>query len=297
MVLALGNPASGSQASEPPAGLEDRWHASPWIGDVLRLRAPGERILLIGAGQTAVDAVLALESQPGGCHIHILSRSGNLPQVHPTNSVMLPPLAIAPGDSLRQILHGLRAQIRDAQERGIAWQAAIDALRPISNQVWHGLSLADRRRFHRHLKTWWETHRSRMAPSISERLDRYRAEGRVEIIAGRLQQTAAADGRIEVRVALRHGGERRLQVDRAINCTGIHEYYHVRPRGLIAGLMRQGLASANDLGIGFQADKNGALAGPASESLFTLGPPRRGDLFETIAVRRSGCRRRLWRRT
>ena len=89
---------------------------------------------------------------------------------------------------------------------------------------------------------------------------------------------------LRAKVALRNGGERRLQVDRVINCTGIHEYYHVRPRPLIGGLLRQGLARANDLGIGFEADKHGELVGPASDRLFTLGPPRRGDLFETIAV-------------
>jgi uncharacterized NAD(P)/FAD-binding protein YdhS len=106
----------------------------------------------------------------------------------------------------------------------------------------------------------------------------------VEIVAGRIRQSLACDGGVEVRVALRRGGERRLQLDRVIDCTGIHEYYHVRPRPLIAGLLRQGLACANDLGIGFLADANGALTGPASHLLFTLGPPRRGDLFETIAV-------------
>jgi uncharacterized NAD(P)/FAD-binding protein YdhS len=73
-------------------------------------------------------------------------------------------------------------------------------------------------------------------------------------------------------------------MDRVIDCTGIHEYYHVRPRPLIGGLVRQGLAEANDLGIGFRTDHHGRLAGPASHLLFTLGPPRRGDLFETIAV-------------
>lgn len=284
VVLALGNPPTGSQPVHPPPGIEDRWHASPWTGDALQLRAPGERLLLFGAGQTAVDVVLALQSQPGGCLIQILSRSGHLPQVHAASTAVAPPIPIVPGDSLRHILHELRAQVRHARDAGLPWQAVVDALRPVSNSVWHGLSLTDRRRFHRHLKTFWETHRSRMAPAIHASLEQYRAAGRVEVIAGRIANITARDGAIEFRIALRGGGERTLQVDRVINCTGIHEYYQRQPRPLIAALLRQGLAHANDLDTGFQADPVGALAGPASHLLFTLGPPRRGDLFETIAV-------------
>jgi hypothetical protein len=88
--------------------MEGRWHSSPWLGDALQLRRPEERIFLICAGQTAVDAVLALHSQPGPCRIHILSRSGNLPQVHTTNTAIVAPLPIATGE--------LRLAVRQARE-------------------------------------------------------------------------------------------------------------------------------------------------------------------------------------
>jgi hypothetical protein len=51
--------------------------------------------------------------------------------------------------------------------------------------------------------------------------------------------------------------------------------------------MENGLAHANDLGIGFRTDKHGALldAGLRPSSVFfTPEPPRRGDLFESTAV-------------
>ena len=51
--------------------------------------------------------------------------------------------------------------------------------------------------------------------------------------------------------------------------------------------MADGMACANDLGIGFRTDGAGALVnagGNTSRPLFTLGPPRRGELFETTAV-------------
>ena len=282
VVLALGNPPSGSHFGTPTPGMEDRWHPSPWLGGALQLRAPGECILLIGAGQTAIDAALALQSQPGGCRLYMLSRSGRLPQVHAPHAEPEPPPVRR--CSLRCIFHQLRERARAGEEAGIGWQSTIDALRPISNQLWQDLSLADRRRFMRHLKTLWETHRSRTAPAVRQLLDCYRAQGRVEIIAGRLRGSRVHAGAIEARIALRNGAQRFIQIDRVINCTGIHEYYHQRPRPLIAQLLREGLASANDLGIGFRTGDDGALTGPASHLLFTLGPPRRGQLFETIAV-------------
>ncbi len=283
VVLALGNPPFGPHLGTPTPGMEHRWDPSPWLGGALQLRAPGERILLLGAGQTAVDAALALQSQPGGCRVYMLSRSGHLPQAHVTHSNGSPP-PVAQGSSLRCIFRELRDRTRAGQEAGIGWQSTIDALRPVSNEIWQELSLSDRRRFLRHLKTYWETHRSRTAPLVHERLDCHRAHGRVEVIAGRLRSSRCRAGAIEACIALRHGAERYLQIDRVINCTGIHENYHARPRPLIAALLREGLAHANDLGIGFRTDDDGALTGLASHLLFTLGPPRRGQLFETIAV-------------
>src|SRR6185369_615782 len=145
----------------------------------------------------------------------------------------------------------------------------------------------DQRRFLRHLKTYWETHRHRMAPEIRERMERYRAEGRLHVIAGRLRETSLHSRAVEARIALRSGGEQVVEVDRIINCTGIHENYRDHPRRLIQSLMEDGTATPNDLGIGFRTDQHGALidAGRNTASnLFTLGPPRRGELFETTAV-------------
>ena len=78
-----------------------------------------------------------------------------------------------------------------------------------------------------------------------------------------------------------------MDVDRIISCTGIQENYKNSPRPLIRSLMENGLARANDLGMGFQTDGEGALLDAnmsPSSVFFTLGPPRRGELFETTAV-------------
>jgi uncharacterized NAD(P)/FAD-binding protein YdhS len=170
---------------------------------------------------------------------------------------------------------------------GRGWREAVDALRAISNDIWQELPLADRKRFLRHLKTYWEPLRHRMAPEIRVQLDEYQASGVLEIIAGRVQEVSSRDHEVQVRILPKRGAERVLKVDRIISCTGIQESYVDHPRPLIGALIEKGLAQANDLGIGFRTDSHGALLDvkrKPSSVFFTLGPPRRGELFETTAV-------------
>ena len=287
VVLALGNPASCPAPGPAREGLEDRWHLSPWFGDTLRVRFAGERILLCGTGLTAVDAVLALQSQETACRVYMLSPRGIVPQVHNVRISPAASLVLFNRGNLRLLLRELREHIEAASQADLCWRTIVDALRPVSNDVWDELPFKEKQRFIRHLKRYWEPHRHRMAPEIRARLDGYRASGVLEIIAGRIQQVQSRDRCAEVHVRVKNGGEQILDVDRIISCTGIHEDYKESPRPLIRSLMEHGLARANNLGIGFQTDPHGALLDAnlrPSSVFFTLGPPRRGQLFETTAV-------------
>ncbi len=284
VVLALGNPASSPSLA---SSLPEQYWPSPWLDDALRVRNPGERILLVGAGLSAVDAVLAIQAQNAGCQIYMLSRRGILPHVHNLALAPAPAPEFRDPGNLRSMFRELRNLIGTMREADRCWRIAIDSLRPVSNQLWQGLPVRDRRRFGRHLKTYWETHRHRMAPEVHRRIAEYRKSGALQVIAGRLRGTRATDGTTTASIWLRSGGERLLEVDRIINCTGIHESYVDRPRPLIASLIQGGLARANELGSGFHTNSHGALVqacGQPSGVLFTLGPPRRGDLIETTAV-------------
>jgi uncharacterized NAD(P)/FAD-binding protein YdhS len=287
VVLAHGNPASSSAFSQSRRGLEDRWHVSPWLGDALRVRFEGERILLVGTGLTAVDAVLALQGQEKGCRIHMLSRRGILPQVHRRGVLAGAPPDLGSKSSLRVMVRALRAHIDAARQKDLCWRTAVDALRPVSNDIWHELPVVEKQRFLRHLRSYWDPHRSRMAPPIRARLDGYLASGALEVIAGRLQEVGSDGSSTQVRIFRKRAGEMVLEVDRIITCTGIQESYADSPRPLIRSLMKNGLAQPNDLGIGLRTDGSGALMDAqwrASSVFFTLGPPRRGELFESTAV-------------
>ncbi|HTB19161.1 MAG TPA: FAD/NAD(P)-binding protein [Bryobacteraceae bacterium] len=286
VVLALGNPASCPTPSLLRRGLEDRWHLSPWLGDALRVRFPGERILLFGTGLTAVDAVLALHSQEMPCQVYMLSRRGILPKIHNLRVPVGQPPVLRNRGNLRMLVQEVRGQIEAARQADLCWRAIVDGLRPISNEVWGELTVEDQQRFVRHLKKYWKPHRHRMAPEIRERLDGYRASGILQVIAGRLQECSRGHA-TQFRISLKNGGERTVDVDRIISCTGIQESYANSPRPLIRSLVENGLARPNHLGMGFQTDGQGALLDGErnpSSIFFTLGPPRRGELFESTAV-------------
>ena len=217
----------------------------------------------------------------------MLSRRGILPHVHNLRLPPNPPPSFGHRGNLGKMFGELRRHIAAAKDADLCWRVVVDSLRPVTNEVWRELPVADQNRFLRHLKTYWETHRHRMAPQIRERLTAYRESGALELIAGRILETSCDEVGNHSRIQLRHGGERLLEVDRVIVCTGVQENYRNSPRPLVRSLMAQGLAQAHDLGIGLRTDSNGALldAGMrASTVFFTLGPPRRGELIETTAV-------------
>jgi uncharacterized NAD(P)/FAD-binding protein YdhS len=292
VVLALGNPASGTFENAFVEVMGEQWHVSPWIGEALRVRFAGERILLVGMGLTSIDTALALHGQATPCKTYMISRRGILPSAHDLRYSPAPLPSFEDVTNIRLMFRQLRGQIRDLQNADGCWRMAVDALRPVSNDIWQGVPLSGRNQFLRHLKPYWEAHRHRMAPQVRRQVHELQTQGKIELIAGRIRESAAKGGAIELSITQRRGAERLLEVDRAINCTGIHEDYRKRPRHLIRSLIESGLGSANDQGMGFQTDGGGALVdahGNSSSALFTLGPPRRGELFETTAVPEIRC--------
>jgi uncharacterized NAD(P)/FAD-binding protein YdhS len=286
VVLALGNPASAPILS-PSVNASHRWHVSPWMGDALRVRRPGEKVLVVGTGLTAIDCVLALHSNELQCSTVMISRRGLLSQVHDMTAAAVAPPSITNPPRINTLLRQVRAEIRNLESSGGSWRSVLDSLRPASNDIWRQLPEADQRRFLRHLRPYWENHRHRMAPEIGKRLEILESEGRNTVIAGRLRVVEETDSCIQIRVARRNAADELIEVARAINCTGIHEDFHDSPRALIRSLVDNGIAAVNSAGTGFRTDSNGGVynnRGICSDHIFAIGPVRRGQLFETTAV-------------
>src|SRR5882672_8412756 len=168
VVLATGHPAPADPFGGALPASATRYLREPSRHEDLAKIAPGAAVLLIGTGLTAVDVVLALEERGHRGPVHAVSRRGLLPRAHRARRETLPTdlhRALAAGvavNGLRGIVAALRSVAAAADEHGVGWQAAFDALRPLAPRIWAELCAADRRRFVRLLRPFWDVHRHRL---------------------------------------------------------------------------------------------------------------------------------------
>ena len=181
-MLALGNfPPDQSQA---PGYYGDPWHPA-----AVRDLAPGRPVLLIGTGHTMVDVCLALLAEGFEGPIYALSRRGLLPHEH-APAPRWDGLRLGADDrrSLASLCRAVRREVRRAADQGFDWRSVMDALRPHTQLLWQELAPADKRRFLRHLRSWWEIHRHRIAPSVAAQIAAARERGALQVMSGRLEQ-------------------------------------------------------------------------------------------------------------
>jgi uncharacterized NAD(P)/FAD-binding protein YdhS len=166
-------------------------YANPWSPQALAGLDPEAPVLLIGTGLTMIDTVISLLDQGHAGPIHAISRRGLLPRRHgeapPQPSL---PLAQIDCSSIVAMLHAVRHAVRRAGGDVNAWRSIVDALRPYTQQIWQSLSTAEKRRFLRHLRPWWEVHRHRMAPVVADVIEGALRRGQLRLQAARLQALA-----------------------------------------------------------------------------------------------------------
>lgn len=291
VVLATGN---FPPANPHIAGIEAPGRAYfkfPWSPAATENIHPTEGILLLGSGLTSLDVIMALKSKGFHGTIHVLSRKGLFPQarryVRPVEPWPVFWNAESPR-TVRGLLRLVRSQVHAAAEKGIDWRAVIDSLRPVTQKIWQSLPLQEKKRFLRHVRVYWDVHRHRAAPEISDLLDDMRAEGQVVLHVGALTKYSPQPYGAEVKYRdPKTRTERTLHVSRVINCTGSETDCRRIDDSLVVSLLAQGLARPDPLVLGLEVDENGSLLdykGAPSPSLFAIGPPRKGVLWETTTV-------------
>ena len=281
VILALGNPP---QENPMPAGSGVE-AMSAWSRSSFENLEPDGSVLLVGAGLTAVDAVLALDERGHRGTVHVVSRHGKWPLVHGASTAPIHSGPPRSATTARSILREIRKQVSAAG----GWHAAVDALRPHTNALWARASERERRRFHRHLRFYWQIHRHRMPQEAATKIHSMRWGGRLLNHSGRiLEARMENDSHLRVRVALRGGrDDLSIEVARVINCTGPSPNLRDWQHPLIHDLLESGIVRTDPLGQGLLTDNDGALIGrdgAQSNVVFTLGPMRRGTLLETTAI-------------
>ena len=267
--------AGGNYPSRLPAAFGERAIHDPWGPEgsaaLAGAAALGGDLLLVGTGLTMVDMAVSLEEAGFTGRILAASRRGLVPRAHLSPAAA--PLDWEPPARLSALVRAVRSRE--------PWRASVDGLRPHSIALWQGLTGAERRRFLRHLRPWWDVHRHRIAPRVAARIEAMRASGRLEVMAGRI---ARVEGD-EVTIARRGGGELRRSFDAVVNCTGPEgDIARIRDP-LIRSLLASGRARPDGLGLGLDVDPESRVLGSGpSPALYALGPLTKGAFWEIVAV-------------
>jgi uncharacterized NAD(P)/FAD-binding protein YdhS len=288
VVIALGNFPPGDPRLQGRTPHSLRYVSNPWKGNALGDVSHDKSVLLVGSGLTSVDVAITLRGRGFRGTIHILSRRGLLPQTHKPTALWPPFWDDQSPRTVRGLLRLIRAQVEAAERAGSSWRAVIDSLRPFTQELWRSLSFKERRRFLRHVRPYWDVHRHRVAPAIGVRLALQIQDRQIETHAGRIKAYAEDIDGVDVSYRDRVSAQlERLRVDRVINCTGPESDCRKVEDPLLTDLVRQKLARPDALFLGLDVSPDGALIdanGAASNRLYTIGPVRKGSLWETIAV-------------
>ena len=293
VVLAVGN----YPPSDPPAVGERlatslRYARDPWAPDALE-RDRNAPVLLLGSGLTMCDIVLALRDDDQRAPILAISRRGLLPQSHRL-STKPPPHLDPPVDldewpaTVLGLFRGLRSEVREAGERGVDWREVVTSIREQTPALWQRLDTEERRRFLRHARPYWETHRHRSSPETAFAVESMGESGALELLPGRVARLVETPTGVTLTYAARDGSPpRELVVGKVVNCTG-PDTDLVRVRDpLIRALREHGAIRPDPLGLGPDTDEDGRLVtadGNPSDRLTLVGPLRKGRLWEHTAV-------------
>jgi uncharacterized NAD(P)/FAD-binding protein YdhS len=280
--------AVGNLPPHDPPGLDAGrlspacYKGDPWDPSVCTGLTDEDTVLVIGTGLTMVDVALMLDAGGFGGRIVALSRRGLLPRRHAAGASW-DKLAERPRLAASELLHAVRAR-----GEAIGWRNAVDELRPYTQAMWANASEAERARFLRHLRPWWDVHRHRLAPEVAERLDAMQASGRLQAVAGKTIDFAEAPG--GVRVTWRPRGAEAVEtrtVRRIINCTGPQGDLARTTDPLLRRLRDRGLIRADAAHLGIDVDAMAqtiAADGTENDWLLALGPMTRGAFWEIVAV-------------
>ena len=279
LVLAIGNqapaPIAFARAISPVRFVNNPWGPQARAADE-RLAGSDRPVLLIGTGLTAVDHILSLDANGHRGRIVALSRRGQLPRGHiPYEPAPVEREDVPMGDVL-SLWRWLR---RRAAETG--WRAAVDSLRPHSSAIWQSFGPQQQRRFLRHARPWWDVHRHRIATEVAERLKQLIAEGRLEVVAGRIRAMTETAAGVEVEIVKRGRETPEARVfDAVVNCTGPLGEMRRTANPILVQMLNDGLVTEDHLGMGLAVDDRDR----AGAGVWAVGPLTKGRYWEIVAV-------------
>ncbi len=290
VVLAIGNQSPGNPALKDNSFYSSRnYYGNPWLHEAVNHLDPEKEVFILGNGLTMVDIVLGLKEKKHHGKIHSLSPNGF--QILP-HRVSEPYTALIdelkPPYDLQKVISLFRKHVKKLRDQGMAGEAAVDSLRPLTQKVWQSWSKQEKERFMYHLRHMWGVARHRLPMDVHKMIQQMILDDKLEIIAGRIHSIIETERGIRISFKRRRDQKNyEVNVARVINCTGPLSDIKKVDRPLIKNLISRKMIHADEMNLGIDAIADGTIInndGTMSKYLFTIGQPLRGLLFESTAV-------------
>ncbi|MEV8637148.1 FAD/NAD(P)-binding protein [Streptosporangium sp. NPDC051023] len=281
VVLAIGSPAAAVRPRWAQRARA-RYVADPWAPGALAGIGGADAVLVAGTGLTMVDVALTVTQADPRTVVYAVSRHGLLPRGHRHPSA--PPVQTPVPDGPLRLAGLLRAVRVAVEDNDGDWRGVVDGLRTHIPGLWARLSPDDQRRFLNLAARYWEVHRHRVPPATAARISGLRAAGRLRVLRGHVLGATPEPGGLTVRVD-HDGAPGELHVGWLVNATGPASDIAQDP--FLSRLFAAGLARPDPLRLGLDADSRGRVldaTGRPNHRIFTLGPPLRGQHYETTAI-------------
>ena len=260
---------------------------NPWGADLYESIAANDTVFIVGTGLSMIDVALQLNKTGHYGKISAISTRGLLPAVHKLGFTYPSFYDELKGISrITDILKTVRRHAKLADAGISNWRAVIDSLRPVTQQIWLDLPLAEKKYFMQHLSRYWNIARHRMPADAAEVLNEMRANDKLEILRGRLHAIDATDAGFDISFTT-DGIEKHASANILVNCIGSQANFAKIESTLVENLIDRKHIRNDELSQGIAASPDGRVVnknGEFSEVVYTLGTALRGTLWETTAI-------------
>lgn len=286
VVLAFGNFAPPDPSVVDKAFVDSpRYFKDPWNDELYSSLKPDDEVFVIGTGLSMVDVAIQLNASGHRGKISAISTRGLLPEVHELGHSY--PAFNDELDGATRITDIFKTVRKHAvkAEHDSNWRAVIDNLRPVTQKLWCDLPPAEKRYFKQHLSRYWNIARHRVPPEANAILRKMQADGRLEILAGRLRDIRH-DDRFSVTYS-NNGVEYARSADVLVNCIGSETNFSRIDSEFVRNLVARRHIRNDELDLGIMASPDGRVFGKNdeySDIVWTLGTALKGTLWETTAI-------------
>lgn len=287
LALAISHPPPSLPRALQPFSTHPALIANPWQHGVMDAIDPESSVAIIGTGLSMADVVASLGTRQHRGPLIAFSRRGQLSRDNLSGE--WPEWTLAPQDasSARLWLRHIRAEVARAAEQDLPWQRVLDQVRVQGQDIWQSLPLREQQRFVRHLRSWWDVHRYRIAPQVSAVIGARRQQGSLKVLAARLSDISKLGNQLQITLRTRDGASETHRLDHLIVTTGPGHEALTASQPLLQSLSRQGLIRADQLGFGIDVDSQSRtlnLNGQPNARLFVVGPAARARFGELMGL-------------